>query len=175
MCLALCHTALRVTLVQGLWVEHTSGEGDRERDLIHLYNEVEEKVCFQTLQTNVVRERGICQTLTDGRCTRYAKTTQIVTMKAYCIRIFSIGFGHSIKDIGNFSEGRGQKILEICRLTEVKKCRHGGRVEGEGVSKFPRKLLMSFIADISSYVPRLWAIKSWEARYFLNNCGKNLV
>ena len=83
--LQLYHKALRVTLLQGLLAEHTSGERDRERDLIHLYNEVEEKVCFQTLQTNVVRERGICQTLTDGRCTRYAKTAQIVNMKAFCI------------------------------------------------------------------------------------------
>ena len=90
MCLALCHKALRVTFLHGLWVEHTSGEGDRERDLIHLYNEVEEKVCFQTLQTNVVRERGICQTLTDGRCTRYAKTTQIGNMKAFCLLLENI-------------------------------------------------------------------------------------
>ena len=115
--LQLYHKALRVTLLQGLLAEHTSGEGDRERDLIHLYNEVEEKVCFQTLQTNVVRERGICQTLTDGRCTRYAKTAQIVNMKAFFILhkfISSIGAGQFFRREGskipwNLSTDRSNK------------------------------------------------------------------
>ena len=37
---------------------------------------------------------------------------------------FSIGAGPSIKDISIFFEGRGRKFLEICKQTEVKKCRH---------------------------------------------------